>query len=431
MRSHAFWHGEGGIVSFAISALDIAAWDLAGKLAAFLFTSLLGGKLHDRVRACASVILNTLDLDGLREEFGDYQERGFTAFKGGWGQVPEAGFGTDPARPAIAHTLRDVVGPTSSLALDVSARAAWTSSHALRMARQLEEFGLGWLEDPLHHEDHDGYRRIRAEVSTPLATGERCWTIQDYRRLVRSGGVDIILVDPGRIEGISGMKAIADDAAAERVRFVPHSWSSALNTAAALNVFAAATNGHVFEIKPNPSPMQHELVSDPDRTASRVGSRFETSPAWASPSTRTRCAATPSRASDHGTASVHRDPRPLPRLLGADASLGLAPPGGRPRLRTSATTARSRRSASSRTTFSAETRFHNVGRVVHVQAAIGSRGSRRGDALAAGPRRSASASLTASSLSPTSRIPASSRCWRGTPPSQTCAVSATCATTTT
>jgi L-alanine-DL-glutamate epimerase-like enolase superfamily enzyme len=178
--------------------------------------------------------------------------------------VPEAGFGTDPERDlAVAHTLREAVGPDTSLALDVSARAAWTSSHAVWMARQLEELALGWLEDPLHHEDHDGYRRLRAAVATPIATGERCWTLHDYQRLVRSGGVDIILVDPGRVEGISGMKAIVDDAAGQLVRFVPHSWSSALNTAAALNVFASSSNGHVFEIKPNRSPMQHELVTDP------------------------------------------------------------------------------------------------------------------------------------------------------------------------
>jgi L-alanine-DL-glutamate epimerase-like enolase superfamily enzyme len=264
MRDHAFWHGEGGIVSFAISALDIANWDLAGKLSGLPVHQLLGGRLHDRVRACASVILDTLDLDALGEEFAEYRRRGFTAFKGGWGQVPEAGFGTDPVRDiAVAQTLRDAVGPDTSLALDVSARARWTPAHAVRMAGRLEEFQLEWLEDPLHHEDHDGYRRIRAAVGTALATGERCWTMHDYRRLVRSGGVDIVLVDPGRIEGISAMKAIVDDAASERVRFVPHSWSSALNTAAALHVFASSGNGHVFELKPNRSPMQHELVTDP------------------------------------------------------------------------------------------------------------------------------------------------------------------------
>ena len=65
------------------------------------------------------------------------------------------------------------------------------------------------------------------------------------------------------MEGITGTKLIVDDAASEGVRWVPHSWSSAINTAAALHVFAASPNGHVFEIKPNPSPMQHELVAVP------------------------------------------------------------------------------------------------------------------------------------------------------------------------
>jgi L-alanine-DL-glutamate epimerase-like enolase superfamily enzyme len=264
MRAHAYWHGDGGIVSFAISALDIAVWDVAGKLARLPVSKLLGGRLHERLRACSSVILETLDRGALREEWTSYRELGFTAFKGGWGHARDAQFGMDPARDlAIAELLRDVVGSESSLAFDVSAHAGWTPSHAVWMARQLEAFELGWLEDALHHDDHDGWRRIHAAVSTPLATGERCWTLADYRRLVRSGGVDMILVDPGRVEGISAMKTIVDDAAAHRVRFVPHSWSSAVNTAAAIHVFAASQNGHVFEIKPSPSPMQHELVTRP------------------------------------------------------------------------------------------------------------------------------------------------------------------------
>jgi L-alanine-DL-glutamate epimerase-like enolase superfamily enzyme len=265
LRRHSGWSGHGGVVSFAISALDTAVWDVAGKVAGQPVHRLLGGKLHDRVRACASVILNTLDLDALGEEFAGYRARGFTAVKGGWGLETAAGFGTDTERDLrIARLLRDVVGAETSLALDVTATAGWTAPHAAWMAQRLQEFHLGWFEDALHHEDHDGWRRIRAAApGTPLATGERCWTANDYKRLVRSRGVDIVLIDPGRIEGISGLKTIADDAASEGVRWVPHSWSSAINTAAALHVFAATSNGHVFEIKPNPNPMQHELVTDP------------------------------------------------------------------------------------------------------------------------------------------------------------------------
>ncbi len=264
MRNHAYWHGFGGIVSFAISALDIALWDIAGKSAGLPVSAMLGGTLMNRVPSCASVILDTLDLEALKEEFTGYRERGFSAVKGGWGQVPEAGFGTNRERDLkVAHVVRDAIGPDMGMALDVSALAKWSSNHAAAMAEDLLDVNLTWFEDALHHDDHEGYRRIKSRVSTALATGERCWTLHDYQRLVRSNAIDIILVDPGRVEGISGMKAIVDDALTQRVRFVPHSWSSAINTAASIHVYAASTNGHVFEIKPTPSPMQHELVEDP------------------------------------------------------------------------------------------------------------------------------------------------------------------------
>jgi L-alanine-DL-glutamate epimerase-like enolase superfamily enzyme len=264
MREHAYWHGEGGIVSFAISALDTALWDLAGKVADRPVHELLGGALHERVRTCASVILDTLDLDRTAEEFREYRARGYTAVKGGWGQVNEAGFGTDEHRDLeIARTLRDAVGEDVGLSLDVSALAHWTRAHACRMARKLEQFELAWLEDALPHRDEDGWKRLRSSTTLALATGERCWTLDDYRRLVVGGSVDIILIDPGRVDGLSGTFAAAQLAAMHGVHWVPHSWSSAINTAAALHAFAATPNGVVFELKPNRSPMQHELVAKP------------------------------------------------------------------------------------------------------------------------------------------------------------------------
>src|SRR5215831_7152249 len=73
MRAHAFWHGHGGIVSFAISAVDMALWDVAGKAMGLPVHALLGGKLREQLRVCASVILNTTDLGALHEEFAGYR----------------------------------------------------------------------------------------------------------------------------------------------------------------------------------------------------------------------------------------------------------------------------------------------------------------------------------------------------------------------
>ena len=264
LRRRIFWTGHGGVMSFAISGIDIALWDLAGKLRGVPVSELIGGRIHERFRACASVILDTLDLDRTADEFAGYRARGYTAVKGGWGQVPEAGFGTDPRRDvAVADTVRRAVGDSALIALDVSAYAGWTPDHACRMARELEPFRLGWLEDALPHTDLAGYRRLRSATTTALATGERCWTTADYARLCEIGAIDMLLLDPGRIEGVSGMLEAATLAGAAGIRVVPHSWSSAINTAAALQVFAAVANSFIFELKPNPSPMQHELVSTP------------------------------------------------------------------------------------------------------------------------------------------------------------------------
>jgi L-alanine-DL-glutamate epimerase-like enolase superfamily enzyme len=264
LRDHSFWIGMGGTVTFAVSAVDMALWDLAGKLAGLPVHRLLGGKLFDRVRAAASMIWDPGDPDATAAEFVACRERGFTWIKGGWGRNPATAFGMDARRDvAVVAACREAVGDDVELCCDVSARARWTATHAIDMARRFEPYRLAWLEDALHHEDHDGWRRLRAAASMHVATGERCWTVEDYRRLLRSGGVDIVLIDPGRAEGLTGMKLIADDAHNEQVRFVPHSWSSAINTAASLHVFASSPNGVVFELKPTPSPMQHELVRRP------------------------------------------------------------------------------------------------------------------------------------------------------------------------
>jgi L-alanine-DL-glutamate epimerase-like enolase superfamily enzyme len=264
LARHSYWHGRGGIVSFAISALDTATWDLAGKLAGKPIHALLDGDARGEMRCCASIILDTLDLDHTREQFTDYRARGYTAVKGGWGLDPAAGFGSDAERDvALAATIREAVGPDVSVALDVSALAGWDADRACAMAQRLAEFELGWLEDALPHYDAPGWAQLRAVASMPLATGERCWTVEDYERLAAAGAVDYVLIDPGRVEGVSGMLNAARAVAGHGVGVVPHSWSSAINTAAALHVFASSPNGVVFELKPNRSPMQHELVRQP------------------------------------------------------------------------------------------------------------------------------------------------------------------------
>jgi L-alanine-DL-glutamate epimerase-like enolase superfamily enzyme len=263
-RHHGFWAGHGGVMTFAASAIDMALWDLAGKLAGLPVHALIGGKVHDRMRACASVIWDTEDLDRTSAQFAGFVAAGYTAVKGGWGLNHAASFGLDPRRDAeVVRRVREAIGAEVDFVADVSALAAWTSGHAIRMARRFEDLGLTWLEDPLPATDYAGLARLRRAVAMPIATGEREWTVEGYQRLVRAEAVDVILIDPGRAEGLTGMKLAADDARTHRVQVVPHSWSSAINTAAAVHVLATCTNVKVFELKEHPTPVTHDLVDVP------------------------------------------------------------------------------------------------------------------------------------------------------------------------
>ena len=263
-RETTYWTGNGGIVTFAISAIDMALWDLAGRLAGLPVYRLLGGKRRDRVRAASSIIFDTGNLPNIGRQFADLRARGYGVLKGGWGHDLSIAFGRDAKRDvAIVRTMREAVGEDAEIIVDVVAGSGWTASHAITMARAFEPYRLYWLEDALPEGDSEGWKRLRAATATPLCTGEKGWTVPHFRGLIDSGALDIIMMDPGRAEGVTGSKKIIDIAADAGMSWNAHSWSSAINTAASLHLCAASPNVLLLELKPEPSPMQNDIVSDP------------------------------------------------------------------------------------------------------------------------------------------------------------------------
>ncbi len=263
-RETTYWTGNGGIVTFAISAIDMAMWDLAGHIAGLPVHRLLGGKRRDRVRAASSIIFDTADIAGIGRQFADLRARGYTVLKGGWGHDLSIAFGRDPKRDvAIVRTMREAVGDDAEIIVDVVAGSGWTASHAITMARAFEPYRLMWLEDALPEGDTAGWQRLRASTATPLCTGEKGWTVPHFRGLIDSGALDIVMIDPGRAEGVTGTKKVIDLAADAGLSWNAHSWSSAINTAASLHLAAASPNVLLLELKPELSPMQNDLVADP------------------------------------------------------------------------------------------------------------------------------------------------------------------------
>jgi L-alanine-DL-glutamate epimerase-like enolase superfamily enzyme len=264
MRFHTTWYGTGGVATFAISAIDTALHDLKGRALGVPVYELLGGKVTPRLRAVASVILDMVDIDATAAEFAGYVSRGYTAVKGGWGKSAETAFGLDAARDLLlVRKVREAIGPNVAFMVDVGTHVKWDVAHAIRMTKKFEEYGIYWIEEPLPPYDFEGYLRLRQAIQTLIATGEKGWTVQEFQRMIDCGIADFLMPDVGKAEGITGVKQIIESAALKHQFYNPHSWSSAINTAASLHLCASATNAIFFELKPNPSPMQHELVEMP------------------------------------------------------------------------------------------------------------------------------------------------------------------------
>lgn len=265
MLNRVWWYGPQGIAAFGISAVDMALWDLKGKLLGRPVCNLIGGTLHEKVPAMASIHLDMDDLDWSVNEFAWFRDQGYSVVKGGWGKRPESVFGKDRRKDIeLARRVREVIGEEIKLVFDVlGARVKWDVPTAIQRLQELEPYRLWWIEEPLAPQDLDAHRRLRSSVSTLIGTGEQEWNIEGYRRLIRSGGVDVVQIDPGRCHGITGCHHVIRLIEAENLHFTAHTWSSALNTAASVHLLASSTHGLCMDFKPHESPMQHELVNDP------------------------------------------------------------------------------------------------------------------------------------------------------------------------
>ena len=265
MLSHVWWYGSEGIAAFAVSAVDMALWDLKGKVLGQPVCQLLGGKLHDRVVAMASIVFDMEDFEWTINEFRWMREQGYRVVKGGWGMHPNAVFGQSRQRDLeLVRRVREVIGDELELVVDTpGARGIWDVPTAIQRFHDLEPYRLKWIEQPLPPQDLDGHARLRAAVSTAIGTGEDEWNAESYQRLIRSKGVDIVQMDPGRCLGITGCRDVIKLIEADHLHFSAHTWSSALNAAASVHLLASSTNGVCMDFKPHESPMQHELVTDP------------------------------------------------------------------------------------------------------------------------------------------------------------------------
>jgi L-alanine-DL-glutamate epimerase-like enolase superfamily enzyme len=266
IREATWWYAyRGGPAAFALSAIDIALWDLKGKLLGQPLINLIGGAYRERVPALASTHAFNPSIEYEAERHGRYvHEQGYVGVKIGMGKRGQARLGYEIDRDVqFVRLLRDAVGPHAWIMIDRGQSLAWDLGDAIRRTREFERYGLKWIEEPLEPADFEGFRKLRQQVTTLIATGEREWDARGFAEIISTGLVDVVGCDIGRAEGITGVLRVIALVEQANVWFNSHAWSSAVNTAASIALSASTPRCLLQELKPDENPMQHELVEVP------------------------------------------------------------------------------------------------------------------------------------------------------------------------
>jgi L-alanine-DL-glutamate epimerase-like enolase superfamily enzyme len=264
LAARAWWFGPEGIASFARSAIDIALWDLRGKVSGQSLVQMLGGAVHERLPVIASTHAFMPSLEDEAARHASYTAAGFHGFKIGLGKKGEARVGYEFERDLqFMKLLREAAGPGPDIMFDRGQHLKWDAGHAVKLTKAWEEYGLRWIEEPLEPWDIQGFKQLRSHCTSLVATGERCWTTEQYHRLIATGIVDVIGCDPGRAGGITGFRELIAAVEHAQLWFNAHAWSSAIISAASLALSLSSHRVLYFELKPIENPMQHELVTEP------------------------------------------------------------------------------------------------------------------------------------------------------------------------
>ena len=205
--------GRGGLVSFAMSAVDIALWDLIGCHEQVPLWQLLGG-YGSQVTPYAGGIDLHLSLDGLLAQMQGYLDKGFVAIKMKVGQ--------ERLRDDIerVRAVRELVGEDICLMVDANMR--WNVETAVRAARQMLPYNVYWLEEPTIPDDVAGHARIAQEGGLPIATGENLHTIYEFRNMIENGHIAFPEPDVSNIGGITNWMRVAKLAYANNLPVTTH-----------------------------------------------------------------------------------------------------------------------------------------------------------------------------------------------------------------
>lgn len=269
-RQH-FWHGNGVVRGTAISGIDIALWDILGKIHGVPCHELWGGRVRDYIRLYCHLgggkmedfyETDTSDAKRFGELAAQAVADGFTAFKSMAVPPTMPIEGLMPVRHAEAcvAAMRDAVGDQIDIMVDCHARPS--PRMGMLFAQALEPYGLYFFEEPCWPESMEDIALIQRAVKTPIATGERLIGVHAFRELLEKRAVSVIQPDITHCGGLSEARKIGALAEAYRVAMAPHNPQGPVSTAASIELGFATPSYIICESVHSDVPWRNEIVSE-------------------------------------------------------------------------------------------------------------------------------------------------------------------------
>ncbi len=260
------WSGRRGPYIHALSAIDVALWDIMGKAFGQPIYKLLGGAFQREVRGYASHVMPDSPA-GVARLAAKAVENGWPALKMGW--FP---YRNDPEEDVtMVRAVREGAGPNTTLMLDVGPRydittdgrpavQLWDAKTAIQRIKSWEKYEPFWVEEPLPCDDVDGYRKLTAAVDTYIAAGEEEATRFPLYDLMDRGDIDVLQFDVGRVGGLTEGRRVAQAAYDRNRPWAPHCFSTAILLAASVHLAAATPNYFYVEYTISESKLTNDLM---------------------------------------------------------------------------------------------------------------------------------------------------------------------------
>jgi len=257
MYDLSLYFGRRGAGIHAISGIDIALWDIAGKYYNQPVYKLLGAHYRDKIEGYASVLMPG-DTGEVKAIIDNFINSGYKTIKFGYGALGE----NKKKDILLVKTAREAMGEDNNLAIDIGFKYE-DVHYAIEMANEFEKYNVFWMEEPLFPDDMYGYAKLTAETNLRIAYGEQLTTYHEFDLLLNQTDMDVIQPDISRCGGITEARKIGFLANYKNVKLVPHHFSTGILLAASLHFLTTLPDGDLMEFCNSGSPLSKDLLLKP------------------------------------------------------------------------------------------------------------------------------------------------------------------------